>query len=519
MGVPSPCLSAAPSEHVSDARVAQTEPAVADLSLGKAAFDQYCARCHGLTGKGDGFDAKRLYPRPRNLTQGVFKFRSTASGTPPTDEDLFQTLSHGLTAGGMPDWGHLDDAVRWQLVAYLKNLTPVFHDTAPEPVSVGKDPGQHADLARGRTVYEQLGCAACHGPQGRGNGASAAGLTDNWSMATRPADLTEGWRYRGGSDPQSIVLRVLTGIDGSPMPSYAEATSPEDAWNLAYYVRSLQQEPRWNMIVQVPQTIQALPTTTTDPRWATVERADVRLRNVVNAAGEMTAPLTVAAVSFQAMHNGEAISVRLAWHDATEDRARPADAMAVVLRPTLAPLQNGRAESEERPVGVTGDVVTLQTWPSPHLSSAQGAANPPSADRQMGGSPPLDLCVWSADRQQAREAVVKSYDPLLNGARSAATLASQATYVDGEWTLLITRPLTSNGDRGAQLVPGRFVPVAFAVWDGGNAGQRAVSAWIDVVLQEPAVTSATPPKTSKVVVWIVSGVVLVIALILALKRP
>ena len=64
-----------------------------DLAAGKAAYEQSCARCHGATGAGDGVDAKRFYPRPRDLTMGVYKFRSTASGTPPTDDDLFQTMT------------------------------------------------------------------------------------------------------------------------------------------------------------------------------------------------------------------------------------------------------------------------------------------------------------------------------------------------------------------------------------------------------------------------------------------
>ncbi|MBI3323963.1 MAG: c-type cytochrome [Candidatus Omnitrophica bacterium] len=499
MGTLSPLLAAAPSTKASEAPVAQAGPSGPDVSLGKAAFDQYCARCHGLTGKGDGRDAKRLYPRPRDLTSGVFKVRDTASGSAPTDEDLFGTITKGLTAGGMPDWRHLDESVRWQLVAYLKTLSSNFTDNPPQPLSVGPDPGRNrTNPATGKQVYEKLGCASCHGVHGRGNGPSAASLTDNWGMAIRPADLTQGWNYRAGSDPQVIAWRVLTGIDGSPMPSYAEAASPEEIWQVAYYVRSLQQEPRWTMIVRVPYATQALPTTTEDPRWATVERADVRLRNVVNSAGEMTAPLTVAVVSLQALHTDEAISVRLAWHDATQDQGRPADAIAMALRPALNPAHNGHPESEVRPVGVVGDVVTLQTWP-------------------LRQSPALDLCVWSADRQQAREAVVKSYEPLLEGTRPAVTLPSQATYSDGEWTLVITRPLTPGVDHGAQLSPRGFVPVAFTVWDGGNAGQRAVSGWVDLALQEPAVVP-TKHQPHVVLVWVVSSVVLVIALALVFKN-
>ena len=133
--------------------VGAAERPAPDLAVGKAIYEQHCARCHGITGQGDGRDAKRLYPRPRDLTAGIFKFRSTASGTSPTDEDLFQTLTNGLTAGGMPDWSHLDESLRWQLVSYLRTLSPNFEANPPQSVSLGQDPSvKHADLAQGNRV-------------------------------------------------------------------------------------------------------------------------------------------------------------------------------------------------------------------------------------------------------------------------------------------------------------------------------------------------------------------------------
>jgi hypothetical protein len=32
----------------------------------------------------------------------------------------------------------------------------------------------------------------------------------------------------------------MTGLDGTPMPSYADVIKPEDAWDLVHYLRTLQ---------------------------------------------------------------------------------------------------------------------------------------------------------------------------------------------------------------------------------------------------------------------------------------
>ncbi|MDP3723868.1 MAG: c-type cytochrome [Candidatus Omnitrophota bacterium] len=430
---------------------AAAERPAPDLREGAAAYAQSCARCHGPQGRGDGIDATRFFPRPRDLTLGVYKFRSTASGTPPTDEDLFETITSGLPGSNMPDWRHLEERVRWQLVEYLKTLSPIFDQTPPSPVQVASDPGpQRADEARGKVLYEQLGCAACHGAQGRADGPSAAGLVDDWGMPIRPANLTQGWSYRGGHDPRSVMLRVLTGIDGAGMPSYAEALSPEDAWHLAYYVASLQEEPHWNLIAHASYVEGALPAAWDDVRWRTAESTTVRLRNAVNASGEWVGPPTINAVSFHVMSNGEAAAFRVSWDDPTQELRETSDAFALILKPA----------------GTEGDVVTLQAWPS-------------------AGAPRLDLCYWSARTQQVSEGLSGDYDSVMAGKASQVLRAATASYGEGRWHLVFQRPLAPGSPSGAAVLPvDGFTSVAFAVWDGGHPHARAVSPWVDVVLNK-----------------------------------
>jgi mono/diheme cytochrome c family protein len=57
-----------------------TPPVPEAAARGHKAFDRYCISCHGVEGDGRGPSAEWLDPRPRILTSGTFKFRSTASG-------------------------------------------------------------------------------------------------------------------------------------------------------------------------------------------------------------------------------------------------------------------------------------------------------------------------------------------------------------------------------------------------------------------------------------------------------
>jgi DMSO reductase family type II enzyme heme b subunit len=371
---------------------------------------------------------------------GVYKFRSTASGTPPTDEDLFRTITRGLPGSNMPDWQHLDEATRWHLVDYLKSLSPVFAESAPEPVAAAPDPGPgRADLAKGRAVYEQLQCAACHGASGRANGMSAAGLVDDWGKPIRPANLTQGWNFRGWSEPEDIMLRMLTGIDGAGMPAYAGAVSPEDAWHLAYYVASLQEPAAWHRIARAARLPGALPVSGDDPRWAHAETTTVRLRNAVSAEGEWVEPPTVSAVSVQAAYNEDAIAWCLRWDDPTEDAA---DRFAILLKPA----------------GAQGDVVSLQAWPTE-------------------GGPALSLVLWDP-KTAGREAVSRSFDV----GETVRLPHAAGSYDDGRWELIVHRPLQPGQAGAAVITPGELASIAFAAWDGGRAGARAVSPWFDVDL-------------------------------------
>ncbi|MDQ6734538.1 MAG: cytochrome c, partial [Nitrospirota bacterium] len=97
------------------------------IEAGKRIYFTKCVWCHGVEGSGDGPAADRLWPRPRNFNQGTFKIRHTASGElplfdskkpTPGQNDLFETVTHGLPGSAMPSWdGILTEEQRLQVLS------------------------------------------------------------------------------------------------------------------------------------------------------------------------------------------------------------------------------------------------------------------------------------------------------------------------------------------------------------------------------------------------------------------
>ena len=99
---------------------------------GKAAYDKWCAGCHGDTGAGDGYAQAFMLPRPRDFTKGVYQIRTTASGELPTDADLRRVIDEGMPGTAMPGWRErLTDAQREDVIAYIKSFSQFFTGPAP----------------------------------------------------------------------------------------------------------------------------------------------------------------------------------------------------------------------------------------------------------------------------------------------------------------------------------------------------------------------------------------------------
>jgi high-affinity iron transporter len=92
------------------------------------------------------------------------------------------------------------------------------------------EPHETPDPGRGQALFLQH-CAACHGPQGEGNGPQAA------QLRPPPADLHDP-RVAEWLSPSRIASTTEFGIPGTAMAPLPQLTD-EDRWQVAFFAASL----------------------------------------------------------------------------------------------------------------------------------------------------------------------------------------------------------------------------------------------------------------------------------------
>ena len=192
---------------------------------------------------------RTLKPPPRNFGRGVFKYRSTPAGALPTDDDLERTIRGGLAGTAMPVFSNLSEREIKSVIEYVKSFSRRWHNpTNYAPVLVlpalpawfGNASLARAQAEKRRALFKTA-CVACHGTDGGGRDATAKSLEDSWGQPVTPTDLRQP-TLRSGPSLEAVYRVVLTGIEGAPMPSFAEALSEEQRWELVAFIAQLRRE-------------------------------------------------------------------------------------------------------------------------------------------------------------------------------------------------------------------------------------------------------------------------------------
>lgn len=459
-------------------------PAAEACGAGKALYEAKCSQCHGETGDGKGIGADFFVPRPRDFTSGAFKIRATESGELPLDADLQRVIRKGMPYTGMPAWPDFSDQEVADLVCYLKTFNPDFADTSihPKTVAIPKAPAfGDASAKAGRAIYEENKCMDCHGKWGRGDGESAPTLKDDWGNPIRPADLTKRWTFRGGAGREDIYRTFMTGLNGTPMPSFASSIKEEDRWKLVDYVYSLSpgSDPGYAGMVS------ARPVGKLDPANLRENLAEAPAARfpVVGQVIEGARAFSPAcnAVEVRAAYDSDRVAVLVSWHDMSAQKSgsnSPA---------SPAPLTaSDSAASRALPAAGASDAVAMQMPVRP----VSGAVKPYFlfGDRKN----PVLLRFADLGTGRMRSFVGKGRGKL---AAAGDPQPLDARYQDGEWSVAFVLPRKPAAAEGAALNPGGFTPIAFSVWDGlsGETGEkRGVTSWYSLYLEPERPNPAGP---------------------------
>jgi mono/diheme cytochrome c family protein len=240
------------------------------VAKGRKLFAYYCMHCHGEKGQGNGFNAKRLDPKARDLTDKDEEFMGKLS-----NEEIYEVISRDMmsqeefdekygedtdklfTPPNMPSFKNtLSDEERWSLVAFVRTL---HKNTAPKveiPAKAAKErpkftpvpkptlvsaPADLEKLAeKGKTIYEErYGCHSCHA------------IGDSGGIVGPELDragfrLNAAWVYRWIKYPQAMK-------PGTKMPNLG--VSDDDALAITAYLGTLRAAPPSGEPVAAPKKV------------------------------------------------------------------------------------------------------------------------------------------------------------------------------------------------------------------------------------------------------------------------
>ena len=436
-----------------------------DANAGKAIYKENCARCHGETGAGDGGDAGNMFPKPRDFTSGIFKFKTSSFKEKiPFDRDLFQSVSNGLPGSAMPAWkGSLSIQERWDVVAYIKQIGGISGEAKEQIDYSGWVPPTKANMKKGKELFVSR-CAPCHGEDGRGDTTMA--LEDEWGQIVWPRNFTKFYSFRVGNEPVQIYSRIATGIPGTPMPSFDdpemgdEQLSNEQKWMVAYYVKSLADKSRvflkkFGKVVDAWHT-DKLPADLKDTKpWMFSKPLTFGL-TVLTAPGRPPLNSLVDSLTVRALNDGKEIALLLEWDDNTWSIAEDEDAMTIML-------------DED----VFNDAIALYM--------PAGVNSEKSGKPFYGlGDEKTSVNVWRIDSEQNKtKFTLAGSENFESNSEIDAGITMEAMYNKGKWMVLIKRPIQQTGENDAKLEPGKFTPIALSIWDGSNKEEGLTHTFTD----------------------------------------
>jgi DMSO reductase family type II enzyme heme b subunit len=468
-----------------------------DITKGKDIYDKRCTWCHGPDGDGAGAAQDRLNPPPRDFTYGSYKIKTSSfDSLAPNDDDVFRMIRDGMPGTAMPGWNDLlTEQDMWDLVAYVKFFAR-FGQQAVKQIDFGSQiPSSAESIEKGKQLFEMGDrCVECHGKSGKGSATKR--LMGDLGERTWARNLTKPWTFRGSNDPKDIFARITTGIAGTVMPSFAnprskKSLSIEDRWHVANYVASLAKTDKKvnadNTVIKAEAVDGELPNSPDDERWK--ETAPTTFYLVPQIIGEerFFKPSNDT-ITVRAIYNDKTVAMLIEWDDRT--KSIPGDDRAERI---------GDLPLMEDGVAVQLPVIIPKEMEKPYFGMGDAAH-------------PVNIWHWKSGTTDSAESISmlnsKGYKDIEKRDANEVGLQARSSYIDGTWRVLMYRPLTTpTPEKDIQFTDGRFIPVAFAAWDGSNNSEKGskhtMTTWYWLLLK-PA-TGFKPIITALMVMGLLAG--------------
>lgn len=527
------------------------EPPADMVEAGKRVYFTKCVWCHGVDGAGDGPGADRLWPRPRNFNQGTFKIRHTASGELPLfdakkpipgQNDLFETVTHGLPGSAMPSWeGILTEEQRLQVLAFVTTQLVKdrkFNDKQSETQTILQladlkpKAANEESLKRGSELIVEKKCIECHGLEGRGDG-NAFNLKDDWGFSIQPANWHKCWNFRGSrQDPYNVknIFRTFsTGINGTPMPSFADSTTIDERWDIANFVNSLCErdadgnplpidpltdKPKINFVIPGKAVEGEISPDPENEMWKNTPRRYVAMggqithkpRNFVNRIDD---------IWVRVLYNDKHVVYLLEWDDRTKSVAEgklpwaPTEVNIDIKEQEPKTGEEGSIAANQNKYTVYNDAVAIETpvkWKE---------LPAPIKPRYLFGTNeqfPVDIVKWEADGSiRAFKGTGWDKDFEERDSYEEHLKVLKGEWKNGRWYVMIQRPLGNKKDQDYDedtfFEMGQYIPTVFFAWDGhnGDAGRKmAVSAFYYTFLEPPI------PRETYIYPFLIAGGVVIL---------